>query len=299
VYGPRQLLRGLRDPTTAAAELRRRCREPYLRLRRRLRDPPVDVMAADWDTLAILDACRYDLFAAANTLGGDLRRVVSKGTGTDEFVHENFAGGRYGDTVYVTANPHLQFVDARFHEVVRLWQTDWDDDLDTVRPETATDRALAVHERFPNKRVIVHYVQPHYPFIGPRGRRLGDRYRGFLERDRSVFHALEAGDLDAETVWAAYRENLDLALPAVERLREGVDGLTVVTSDHGNAFGEWGVYGHGGPDVPALVDVPWLVGPHHGRRRVVDDGAEARTNDASAVGDSGAVAARLRDLGYY
>lgn len=258
------------------------------------------MMAAEWDTLVILDACRYDLFESVNTLSGDLRKVVSKGTGTDEFVRENFDGGSYEDTVYVTANPHLHFVDARFHEVVRLWETDWDDDLDTVRPEVATDRALEVHERFPDKRIVVHYVQPHYPFIGPKGRELEETggYRGFLEQNQSVFQALRAGDVDREPVWEAYRENLELALPAVERLRDGVDGLTVVTSDHGNAFGEWGVYGHGGPKVPELVEVPWLVGEYEQRRDVVPGEAAARTSDLSTVERDGAVEERLETLGY-
>jgi hypothetical protein len=261
-------------------------------------------MTADWDTLAILDACRYDLFESVNTLPGELRKVVSKGTGTDEFVAENFDGGTYEDTVYVTANPHLHFVDARFHEVVRLWETDWDDELDTVPPEVATDRALEVHERFPDKRLIVHYIQPHYPFIGPAGRALGRSeggeggYRGFLEKDQSVFQALRAGEVDRKTVWAAYRENLELALPAVERLREGVDGLTVVTSDHGNAFGEWGVYGHGGPKVPSLVEVPWFVSGYERRREVVPGDAEARTSDLSGADRDGTVEDRLRKLGY-
>jgi hypothetical protein len=32
----------------------------------------------------------------------------------------------------------------------------------------------------------------------------------------------------------------------------------VISADHGNAFGEWGIYGHPGKTpLPCLTDVPW------------------------------------------
>lgn len=37
-----------------------------------------DVMIEDWDTLVLLDACRYDTFADISTLEGDLRAADSK-----------------------------------------------------------------------------------------------------------------------------------------------------------------------------------------------------------------------------
>jgi hypothetical protein len=305
MYSPSQLAKGIRYPTKALAEVRRILRPAYLRYADRARaDRVLDFMEADWDTLVILDACRYDLFADVNTLDGDLRRVASLGTGTDEFLKRNVDGKTFSDTVYLTANPHLHFQRAEFHDVVRLWQHDWDDDLDTVRPEVVTDRALEAYRQYPHKRHVVHFVQPHYPFIGETGRELIESelaIRGFLQDHKSIFHHLEEGTVDHEVVWTAYRENLELTLPHVRRLREELPGRTVVTSDHGNAFGEWGVYGHGGPHIPALVDVPWLT-PRNDveRRRLVagDPDELVSTFDLSVVEGGGTIEDRLADLGY-
>jgi hypothetical protein len=46
-----------------------------------------------------------------------------------------------------------------------LFNEDWDDETGTVRAETRTNAALEAAERFPHKRLVVHYMQPHYPFV--------------------------------------------------------------------------------------------------------------------------------------
>lgn len=303
MYTPEQVLTGLRDPRKIVREFRRKVVfRLYLAYANRIRmRRAVDFMAADWDNLVILDGCRYDLFAAVNTLPGDLRTVISKGTGTDEFLEANVEGRSFPDTVYLTANPHLHFRDARFHDIARLWETDWDDELDTVPPGAAADRTLEANEGFPHKRLVAHFVQPHFPFIGETGRELAERdiaIRGFLEDSKSIYHHLADGTVDRATVWRAYRENLELTLPHVGRLLDELPGRTVVTSDHGNAFGEWGVYGHGGPKVPALVDVPWLV-VDSGERKTVESGdATVSALDLSAVDRDSELKERLADLGY-
>jgi hypothetical protein len=304
MYSLDQFARGLANPHLAVREAKSLVRPAYLAARKRFRRAPMlDVPASDWDNLLILDACRYDLFAAVCDLEGDLTRVVSRGTGTNEFLRANFEGGAFGDVVYVTANPHLHFRDARFHDVIPLWDDHWDDDLDTVPPEAVSEATLDAHERYPNKRLLVHFVQPHYPFIGEAGRRLADslgEFRGFLEDSRPIFRHLAAGDVDTETVWNAYRENLEVVLPAVDRLADALPGKTVASSDHGNAFGEWGVFGHGGPPVPALVDVPWFVFPVAERKEIVSGSADvdAAAVASDAAGDGGVIQGRLERLGY-
>ncbi|QSW97951.1 hypothetical protein [Haloterrigena alkaliphila] len=68
------------------------------------------------------------------------------------------------------------------------------------------------------------------------------------------------GDLPFEAVWAAYRDNLEWVLDDVARLLENCDGRVAMTSDHGNALGEYGVWSHPpGTPVPALRRVPWVV----------------------------------------
>ncbi|MFB6094478.1 MAG: hypothetical protein ABEJ77_06020 [Halanaeroarchaeum sp.] len=57
-----------------------------------------------------------------------------------------------------------------------------------------------------------------------------------------------------------YEDNLRLVLEAVVDLLGDLDGRVVITSDHGEAFGEEGVWEHHvETPIPALIEVPWLV----------------------------------------
>lgn len=297
----------------------------YVEARRRR---AVDVPTADWDTLLVLDACRYDTFARVNTVPGDLRQVRSKGSATSEWLGRNFYDRECHDTVYVTANPMhrvgewvapegvdagAEVLDGVFHDVIELWH-DPDPELRTTPPEPVAEAALDAADRYPDKRLLVHFMQPHHPFIGPFARENGlcdtdfDRLREFAEtgdrreRGRDAWERLRDGDYDPHAFVRAYEENLEIALPHVQRLVDALDGLTVVTSDHGNAMGErsppfWReLWGHPpGKQTPELVDVPWLVtDPDAERRRTVAEQPVRRTTDR----DDEAVTERLHDLGY-
>lgn len=71
------------------------------------RNNAVHVMEEDWDNLFILDACRFDLFeeTIATEQFDAFEKSVSLGSRTDEWTFENFYGGQFGDTVYVTGSP--------------------------------------------------------------------------------------------------------------------------------------------------------------------------------------------------
>lgn len=307
MYSLAQLSKGLRDPTLVRNELRRlrwRVHSRIQRLRGR-QSPPM--MARDWDTLVVLDACRYDVFADLHDLPGELSRHYSLASNTVEWLEKSFVGRQFPDTVYVTATPKYirQEVQHCFHDIVPVWQTDWDDELRTVPPAVMTDRVLAAHERFPDKRILAHYVQPHIPFIGETGRRIPHEvvFAQTIIRqgtdEQNIWEALRAGDVDRDTVWRAYVENLELALPHVETLLEGVEGRTVVTADHGNVFGEHGLYGH--PPrrhVPELITVPWLVHDRGPRRDVRAGEIRSQADHYQAVTGGDAVSERLADLGY-
>jgi hypothetical protein len=41
---------------------------------------------------------------------------------------------------------------------------------------------------------------------------------------------------------------------------QNIDNRVAITADHGNLFGEWGLYGHPmETPVPALITVPWAT----------------------------------------
>jgi hypothetical protein len=273
------------------------------------------VHEADWDTLVILDACRYDAFqraAAEHGLDGRLERRISRESGTPGFLRENFSDGQFHDTVYVTANAYVNTLldDDTFHAVVPAWRDNWDDELNTVTPEAMGAACRAALEQYPNKRHVFHFVQPHEPFVGEqrlgirdsalREKALGREAKAHAEREPTSFERLARGDLSKETVWSAYRSNLDRAMPVVHDLLDEIPGKTVVTADHGEAFGEFAwpfpirVYGHPlGVLIPALTEVPWFVSEADERRDITSEPPRQREQF-----DDGTAAERLRMLGY-
>jgi hypothetical protein len=256
----------------------------------------------DWDTLIILDACRYDTFEKYNPFDVPATCVESNASHTAEFLERTFTEDRH-DTVYVTASPQVVGYESRFHDVVHVWDSDWDDELRTVRPDSVTDAARVAMDEYPDKKIILHYMQPHYPFIGPTGRELGTHATftgGLQEREHlSVWELLSAGKVSIEDVRTAYEENLELVLEDVTGLISELDGKTVVTSDHGNLFGERvsplpiRLYGHP-PNIPAekLIQVPLVELPFDSRRRTTI------TPPSEATSGRENVESRLEDLGY-
>jgi len=132
------------------------------------------VMKEKWDYLIILDACRYDYFAKIykDYFSGKLEKGISLGHGTLEWLKKNFTD-YYHDIVYVSGNPYanskigVRGFDAKkhFYKVVDVWQFGWDEKLGTVPPEKINFAALEVIKRFPTKKFIIHYIQPHAPYI--------------------------------------------------------------------------------------------------------------------------------------
>lgn len=132
------------------------------------------VMNEDWDNLLILDACRYDIFTDRIDLEGTLESRISMGSTSEEFMERNFVGEQFHDTVYVNANPYIPKLgldDDTFHAVVDCLD-DWDIELETVPPEPVARAARNAHERYSDKRLIIHFMQPHAPFIGEYGREM-------------------------------------------------------------------------------------------------------------------------------
>ena len=62
-----------------------------------------------------------------------------------------------------------------------------------------------------------------------------------------------------EAALGMYEENLRIVLEDIADLVDELDGKVVVTADHGEAFGEEGVWEHHiETHIPPLIEVPWL-----------------------------------------
>ena len=262
-------------------------------------DEGIDVMEADWDTFILLDACRYDTMCEVRPDDWpEVQRATSKAGNTYDFYHANFDDGPYRDTVVVTANPRTTQVRAdSFHRIVNLIDSHWNDEYGTVMPDVMAEATIDAHERFPDKRILSHWMQPHYPFIGADG-----EIATYAVDEESIWHDMHRNVVDPDEAYEAYRETLAETLPHVEEVVESVDGKVVVSSDHGNAFGErpwwypFPVYGHPrNARLPETVTVPW-VEFDDGERRTIRAADDVDTRDA--IEDDDVVASRLEDLGY-
>jgi hypothetical protein len=268
-------------------------------------DEGTNVYDREWDLLIVLDACRYDLMAeVANEYDyvESFGSHHSVGSGSGEWMRRTFRQEYRREverTVYVCGNPHSAMEkhcperDA-FRVLDEVWRYAWDENLGTIRPTPLTDRAIALHREHRPERMLVHYMQPHHPFLpNPLVEEAG--------ASDNVWTRFRKGALDRETVWAHYRDCLRYVLDRLPTLLRNVDADRVaITSDHGNLLGEWGLYGHDGKiALQGLRKVPWCV------TSASDAGENTPTVEPSASVDPGAdadadgrVAERLEDLGY-
>ena len=236
----------------------------------------VDVMSEKWDYLIILDACRYDFFEKMykHYLKGDLHKKLSKGTTTSEWLRKSF-DSVYDDTIYISANPHCSDHEVHgfkgtdhFSHIEHVWKYAWDNALDTVQPQEVSKAVLKMKEKYPEKKQIIHFIQPHGPWIGKTklsAEELGidtshNSENGRWKIDSYVWELVLEGKFDIELLRQADIDNLELVLEEVKKLIEHLHGRIIITSDHGEAFGEKFVYGHPpGVYIKELTEVPWLI----------------------------------------
>ena len=316
-YNTTNLRRLVRDPTLLAEELgnvRRSAARVLNNVRfRATHGDPFDVMAEDWDVLVLLDACRADFYREETPFSGDVETRLSRGSGTPEFLRENFRDQTFHDTFYVSSNPYVPTLQPdSFHAILPLLD-EWDESRGTVLPDTLTESAVEAAAEFPDKRLVVHYMQPHTPHLGPTADRIRERVglRGWdryhvhdgqskVNAGRSIWDLVQDGTVAHETMLQSYRESLQVGLESVERLVSAVDGKVVVSADHGEMLGERLVpfgpreFGHTtGLLTEPLRIVPWQVVQTGPRRDVVSDPpveSETLTEEETEQ--------RLRALGY-
>jgi hypothetical protein len=257
-----------------------------------------------WDVLVVLDACRADLLAGVapeiDFLDG-VESVRSVGSSSSEWLENTFARPETARTAMVTGNTWTgRYLDAgEFAALDEVWKYAWDDDLGTVPAGAVTDRAVGLaRERDPD-RLVVHYMQPHHPFVpDPLAGDTGMARGSDRSSASNPWILLRRGEADPDRVWAAYEANLRYVLDEVAALLDNVDGRVAITADHGNLFGEWGLYGHPmHTPVPALLRVPWAETTARDRRTREPALEPPEPLPVSRV-DGGDARDRLAALGY-
>jgi hypothetical protein len=182
-------------------------------------------------------------------------------------------------------------------DVFDVWKSGWDDDLGTVPPEGITEAFRANRAAVERaERTVLHYMQPHAPYLARgKGQKLKRIQKGIRKQDEAddddggflsvgdtvrpkVETLLEGSELAQKAgLWLEldptelvrngtrdaalelYEENLRIVIESIADLVAELDGRVVVTADHGEAFGEDGVWEHHiETHIPPLVEVPWL-----------------------------------------
>jgi len=157
-------------------------------------------------------------------------------------------------------------------------------------PDILTNQAIKAGRENEFSRMMVHYMQPHAPYI------YNISERQFRRHEKKPWNYLRDGG-DVEQVWKAYINNLRLVLDNVERLLKNYGAeKVVITADHGELFGEWKLYNHiYGIPHPKLRNVPWVetTASDSGAHEIndVSDGYENVKKDI-------AIEDRLQALGY-
>lgn len=115
--------------------------------------------------------------------------------------------------------------------------------------------------------MIIHYFQPHAPYIGET-KLLGYTdtlpFAHFDNQEasppcRPIWEGVRSGTLDGDLVKRAYRDNLRLVLSEARKLVDAIPKVPAfITSDHGELLGEDGLWGHHEFDHKKIREVPWF-----------------------------------------
>lgn len=282
----------------------------------------LDVFKESWDVLIILDTCRIDALKSVKNeyhFLGDISGKTSIGGATPEWISNTFTTSRETDlekTGFISASGWSKAViedkDRPESNLNCPWApTNWSVASPSVfglldhswmyineqvpgnenvhpSPQKMTERAIHFSRTRDLDRIIVHYVQPHYPYVSQARAEGRDTLRQYEE---SPFEFLRSGG-DRELVWEAYMSELRTALDSVQTLLENIDSSTVaITADHGEAFGEYWMHGHrSGSFHPKVRRVPWVLTTASDEETVNPDINTRRTR--------GDVVEQLKGLGY-
>ncbi|USZ71484.1 sulfatase-like hydrolase/transferase [Natronosalvus halobius] len=281
-----------------------------------------NIFERDWDVLLVLDACRVDALQAVapeydfiDEIDG-IDEIWSVGSNSHEWIAQTFTSeyeAEITDTTYVTGNGFTKRIfetqtfppskitvpftwtnwdvvqESQLERLIEVWKHHRDEDLKGVPPGILTDYAIDIARTQRPERLLVHYMQPHGPYLhGPV-----TENRDPSDIEREAWRALRDGKASFETIWDLYLDNLRLVLDDVAELLENVDAdKVVITADHGEAFGEFGAYGHPeGFPHPVVKKVPWV------ETSATDTGTRQPDIEREA-GPETDVEEYLRDLGY-
>jgi len=257
-------------------------------------------------TLLVFDTGRYDLLAPLlrDLYDGDCVETYSAARDTFEWIGQVWTQQNHPDTTYISgmvpvtadrtdiSNPDFQRLYGEenpgdyINQIVSVWKEDWDPALSTVTPETLVERARPHLDR---DKLVVHFNQPHSPYCGvPKLLGHSNNPSAYPNQgepnDQPLWHRVRTGKVSNTELRLAYIGSAVRALQAAKPLVEARENV-IITADHGEALGEYGMYAHDRAPHPKRRSVPWMT----------VDGVAGEVDGPSEDRD---VAAKLEALGY-
>lgn len=222
-----------------------------------------------WDVLICLDACRWDAYQRVYGEASPVRTPSEHST--IGWMKDIWCNPEYdwSDVTYISANDMTAMVgEGREHftdvpnieqsvdEYIGLSPDEWNVELRTVPPQAFLNNRDSI-----DPPTVLHFIQPHVPYTcgGFRFDIQSDNYPLIQGTDEEgCFHRpsrlAREGYVDSGIIEVSYISNLEATVRAVEQIANRYD--TVITSDHGEAFGP-DVWDHGGPYTNRNRVVPW------------------------------------------
>jgi len=231
----------------------------------------------DWNVLLLLDACRVDYLEKAVGDGVKINPVNSMANVTYRWVNRFVDQMQAMPFIYFTANPVASrelsnYDQSAFNfQIVRVYEEGWGKygplHLPSVHPYAMNCAAVEYLAEYGQpEHMIVHYLQPHAPYIGRRsipfaswGNAMKDDLTKEVTKIRKIKKYGKKGELPIEEWREAYLDNVSLVIRYALALVEDLAGKVIITADHGEMLGENDEYEHSAPPIyPELMVVPWI-----------------------------------------
>ena len=269
------VLKGIESPSQIPPYISRKYRD--IRDRVQYRNIPKqkekihDFIQQDRFAIIVLDSCRYDYFERNidTYLPGDLKKAYTPATATINYIRAiwdkqydiKYITGMPAPTNYAFKRKGLNYrPEEHFSDFVHVWKSSNKKELGAVPPEEMTKAALANGA----SQTVIHYVQPHAPYIGEYRLRDENQETDWGESLQDIYKKIGRYDsrkkvISDDKLQKAYVSNLRRVLESVREIAMCMDVPAVVTADHGEFLGENDRYIHGGPRHPILCEVPWFI----------------------------------------
>jgi hypothetical protein len=266
-----------------------------------------DLIEEDEFVMIIFDSCRYDYFREMYTdyYSGELEKVYNTNTYTKQYQRSIWT--EEYDITYIAGGPvitdrnfelsNLSYRPSEhFEEIVNVWDRGYKKELGVTPPEAVTKEAIDCDA----SRMIVHYFQPHAPYIGDvrlrsetpavdskKDSNIQNRKESILD----IYEEIEANEISGDKLKSAYRSNLERVMSAAKPLISETTSKAVITSDHGELLGEDDRYLHGGLPHRILCELPWFIAED-------TKGNDGEMDIEKTDKEEREIKDQLRDLGY-